>query len=442
MALIQNLDNIVFLFLYEHLKLGGIEKTLIDQFQAYSKRNVRIVWLRYGNSEDIYEPWREIVETCKVEIVQVDINAREWIKKENLFFKPQERVYAVAYEPLDFARLEELSCMYSNEINCFYQVPHFEGRVNYLEEFYFRNRKKKFVTRRLRNIYLKWYENGSLTFFSYKHIEEMNKRYQVPCLERNDLIFKTPVEPPTFNYELAKERAKRQEFRIITCGRFEFPHKGYMFGLIDAYCKLKDSYPQLKLDIVGYGIHEEKIKEYVLKLKSEYAKDISFLGAVAPSRLIEYFNYSHVNVSVAYSLLDGARTGIVSLPARHYTYDCEVYGYLSKKFGNYLDSRKGEPVEKYIEHLINMEEEEYIKLCKYSYDYAIDNYEYDPLWLFMQENKQKNYHDIQEICFLNRIRKHHKVKLHIRKIVLEGLKKVGLYKVLKNVKYNLLENRR
>ncbi|WP_337606043.1 hypothetical protein [Claveliimonas sp.] len=435
----MNIDNkkITFLFLYEHLKLGGIEKTIIDQIRVYSCKGIRIVWLRYGRPEDIYEPWKQVINECNLEIIDVNIKKKKWLDKKKLIFSPNEIVYAIAYEPFDFVRLEELANEYLNEIKLFYQVPHFEGRVNYLEEYYSSYSKRKKIKSQLAIIYRRWYENGNIIFFSYKHIEEMSKRYNINCLNRKDLVFQTPIEPEPFDEQLAYERAKREEFRIITCGRFEFPHKGYMFGLIDSYCKLKKNYPQIKLDIIGYGVCERQIRSYVDKLSPEYSKDIVFRGAVSPEKIKHYFNKSHMNVSVAYSLLDGAKTGLVSLPARHYTYDCEVYGYLSDEIGNYLDNREGEAVDKYIEDLINMEPDEYILLCKKSYQYALNNLEYDPNWLFKKNNLYNNYYSRGEVRYFKRIEKHHVLKAWLYKNLYNISRELGVYKWLKNVKNKL-----
>lgn len=429
----------VFLFLYEHLKLGGIEKALVDQINTYYSMGIRIIWLRYGNKEDIYEPWKDTINE-KVEVIDVNIDLKDWTKSFKLQFDENEHIFAVAYEPCDFARLEVLTKKYNNVFEIFYQVPHFKGRVNYLEEYYNSSWTRNSKAIKLSEIYKRWYKNGNLLFFSYKHVEEMHKRYNLDCLERRDLVFKTPILPEKLDYELLKKRSRREEFRIITCGRFEFPHKGYMLGLIDAYCKLKPNYPQLKLDIIGYGIDEQKIVDYISQVTPDLAKDVSLIGPVSPKELKAYFDRSHVNVSVAGSLLDGAKTGIVSLPARHYTYKCEVYGYLSNEIGEYLDDREGEDVCQYIEALINMSDDDYEYLCKQSYDFAVKQIEYDPEWLFAQKNQVVNYCNDEEIKYISKIETHHKIKLAINKRIDLYAKKLGIYRILKTMKVVILRN--
>lgn len=424
------MEKRTFIFLYEHLMLGGIEKTLIDQIRSYSTMGIRIIWLRYGSQEDIFKPWISELSKCQVEIVKTRICDSDWFNHSKLSFNPQEVIYAVAFEPIDFVRLEILSQEYSNTFNIFYQVPHFAGKTNYLEEVYLTNCKQKKIISNLAEIYNKWYINGNLTFFSYRHIEEMCNRYKIPCLGDTESLFVTPLNLDPYPVEIVKKRAKREEFKIVTCGRFEFPHKGYIFGLVKAYCGLKEKYPQLKLDIIGYGAGANEIRAYVLSMPAELSKDITFLGAISPDKMKYYFNRSHLNISVAYSLLDGAKTGLVSIPVRHYTYECEGYGFLAPTSANYLDNRTGKPVEKYIEKLINMSEENYVKLCHQSYEYALHNCVADPNWLFNKTNKIKNYYEKEEIRFFKKIEKDWKTRVKIIKL----LKITKLFNITRKIK--------
>lgn len=423
------MENKVFLFIYEHLKLGGIEKNIIEQIIAYSQMRIRIVWLRYGNENDIYEPWIKILEDNNVEIIDVDINSKCLIKCQEIQFENDEIIYATCYEPMDFLRLELISQSYKNSFNMFYIVPHFEGVTNYLEErFYFKTTKRK-VEKKLSIIYDRWYTNGSILFFNAKHEQEMSRRYKIDCIDK-EKIYKSTLKPKKFDKKLAIKRSKRQEFRIITCGRFEFPHKGYMIGLIDSFVKLKVKYPFLKLDIIGYGVHEEYIKHYINCINTDYKDDITLIGKVSPQELTKYFDNSHLNVSVAGALTEGAYSGLVSLAARHYCNKCEVYGWLNKDSVNMLDSRPGNSVEEYIESLINMDDESYIKLCLESYEYAINTKESDPEWLFKQKNIKPNYYNYNEINYLKKINVFWINKYKIKVKLYNILKRSGVIRLI------------
>ena len=40
------MSDTVFLFIYEFLKMGGIEKSIINLIRTYSKMEIKIIWLR------------------------------------------------------------------------------------------------------------------------------------------------------------------------------------------------------------------------------------------------------------------------------------------------------------------------------------------------------------------------------------------------------------
>ncbi|MBS5112849.1 MAG: hypothetical protein KHZ15_09245 [Coprobacillus cateniformis] len=427
------MEKKVFLFLYEHLKLGGIEKNLIEQIITYSKMGIRIIWLRYGNIEDIYTPWKEVLNKYKVEIIDVNINTNKLIVIPNLQFEENEVVYATCYEPIDFARLEIIANHYRQKFNLYYIVPHFTGITNYLEDRFSLKILRYKVKNELSRVYDRWYKNGNLLFFNLKHEMEMQKRYSVECINK-EKINKSVLELKEFDSELAKKRSKRNEFRIITCGRFEFPHKGYIFGLVDSFCKLKIKYPQLKLDIIGYGIHESKIRDYIEKVSPNIKKDINIIGSVSPDKLSNYFDRCHLNVSVAGALTEGAYSGLISLAARHYCYTCEVYDWLNRNSGNTLDDKPGNPVENYIEELINMSDENYIKLCHQSYEYAITKKESDPNWLFNQKNISLNYYSINEVHLFKKINTYWKIKFGLKCCIYRPMNKLGLIEFIHKMK--------
>lgn len=419
-----------FLFLYEFLLLGGIENNVIEMIQAFHELNMRIVWLRYGRKEDIYEPWKAVLEKCNVEIVETNIDYPNWISCGKIEFSDDEEIIAVAFDPSDFVRLETFSHCYENKFSLYYIVPHFERDLNYVEEYYLSGNSRKRIVKKLCPIYKKWYENGNLLFFNRRHAEEMNKRYAIGAANYDDKILKKPIDPPEFCEKLAINRATRTEFRIISCGRFSFPHKGYMFGLIDAFAKLKREYSNLYLDLVGYGPKEDedKIKKYVENLDPAIKDSICFYGAVSPVKLTELFNKAHVNVSVAGALVDGAISGLVSIPARHYTYECQVYGWLDDDFTVVVSDAQGENVEKYIRMLIEMSDSDYIQVCKKSY-MLVRKELYERNWLLNRTNNNNNYYSEDEVDLFKSISRYRNNKLIVKnrfkyliKPVLERLK--------------------
>ena len=64
----------------------------------------------------------------------------------------------------------------------------------------------------------------------------------------------------------------------------------------------------------------------------------------------------------------GAKIGLLTLPARHYTEKCEVYGFIPESKEMTTSEKPGKPAKDFIEYVINMNENEYLEKSKASYD--------------------------------------------------------------------------
>lgn len=424
------------MFLYENMQLGGIETNLIDMIQIYHQQKRRIIWLRYGKESDIFEQWKDVLQACEVEIVATQISSQCWFQHENISFQEGEQIHAVAFSPQDFVRLESLTQEYpSVQFDLHYIVPHFKMERYYLEDLYW-GIERTVIRKSLAKVYMKWYQNGCLSFFGKAHEKEMYLRYSIPCLNDDDNLFKKVkmVEPFDRKHAEVMAKCRQENFTIVTCGRFDFPHKAYMFGLVEAFLKLKIKYPQLQLKIVGYGdeLNEKKIRDYVLRKTNGQERDISFLGPVSPKNMVNVFHSAHVNISVAGGTLAGCRAGLVSLAVRHYSYDCEVYGWMSKNNSSTLRSDPGESVVGYIEDLINMDSEMYVEKCFLSYE-AVKQNENDPNWLFNRHNIKKNYYDIRDTKLMKKIYKRTNAIVRSHDVIRIVLSKMRLLDIARRI---------
>ena len=194
-----------------------------------------------------------------------------------------------------------------------------------------------------------------------------------------------------------KELENRSErngcFNIITVGRFDFPHKGYMLGLVRAFGRLKPKYPQLTLSIIGLGQHEQMLKNEIANLPQGVQADVNLLGAVPHTELPHYFRDKHLSIAVAGAASDAARNGVLSIAARNFCdNECEVYGFYPESFVKNSSKEPGELVDKYIEDAINMTKEEYTKRCKDSYMVFTDPARYNPTFLYTTTEMCKDYY--------------------------------------------------
>ena len=112
------------------------------------------------------------------------------------------------------------------------------------------------------------------------------------------------------------KKAKRECFNIVSISRFDFPHKGYLLGLIRAYGRLKEKYPQVALCIIGYGPGKPLVEKEIKRLNKKAQQDLSLLGEVDSADFPKVLKEMHLNISVAGSVGVGARNGVLSIPAR------------------------------------------------------------------------------------------------------------------------------
>ena len=364
------------LFVYPNLQIGGIECWLMKQITNAVKNGYQVLWISNGYGR-VFSGWSDF--------------AANNIKKTNVFnilkeLKKDDEIIGLCFRFVDYGYLLDLrKRLKGKSFNLFYCVPHFKDPVYFPEEFGF-----------LSKLFIKYYKYvyetcdrlGNLLFFSSAHIESVQKRYGIVIKDRELKLI--PVSGNlsshgNFDVEMAQKRAVRNNFTIITCGRFDFPHKGYMIGLIRIFAELKEKYKDIKLIIIGYGPGKKQLETEVGKLNDETKRDIIFTGGVDPDRLIEYFNKSHLNISVAGAVRAGAITGLVSIPARHYCYDCEVYGYLPDSIGYTTSEQPGIGAKEVIENVIKMSDADYINLCKKSF-FSFWSKESDDKFIFCKVN--------------------------------------------------------
>ena len=230
-------------------------------------------------------------------------------------------------------------------------------------------KKRERVRARFKTIVQKMNDNDCIRYFTVVHKNEMTKRYNyVVHNENKQFVPKRMEQAIPFDEKRCIELHQRSKFNILSVSRLEFPHKGFVIGLIKVYGILKQRYPNIRLTIVGYGDGLNMVQEEIKKLDFASQKDINVVGKVAPDDLLLYYNDANVCVSLAGCFSIGARNGTLSLPVRHYTYDCETYGFLPESKRHRLSVEPGQPIIDYLEKIINMDMETYVSMCRKCYE--------------------------------------------------------------------------
>lgn len=372
--------------LYDHMLTGGIENYIINLILACKKKGYRIIWISPVDRK-IAPEFKDILLDDYITIINCYKRHMQWFKYDDIVFNTNEIVRILSFTVFDFYRSEQIRKKYSKkcEMHSFYLIPHFTGNPYFIER-YFNGKMKSIIKKIMQSKINGMIKNNNIVFFSKRHIKSLSENYNIKINNADEKLLAPYINIEPFDYNNADERSERNNFNIITIGRFEFPHKGYIIGLVKTFAKLKQKYPFLTLNIIGYGDNEQQLLDVIKETSPKIQEDIKLIGQVSPLRLSEYFRKSHLNISVAGAVKDGAHCGVISLPARHYTYECEVYGYLPESKDSILSDIPGIPVDVFIEEVINMSKQNFIDMCKKSYDTFDTRETNNPLYILDRKN--------------------------------------------------------
>ena len=354
-----------FLFVRNSLNyVGGIETYIYKSIKQLKRGGNGVGWISndFTNINQAFEdikldPSLHLIERCnaKKQIESVILNER------------YNKLVIITFCPRDFCYAEGLKKKLKHyPIYTFMFVPHFQGDVLYLEEGV--RFGKKYFRKQLGTIYQKMEVNKNLRYFAPRHLEEFVCRYGCKMTEYKTVQVPEIIDQVDFDTERVRKVYNQRPFNILCVSRMEFPHKGYVLGIIDDFKQLCKKYDFLKLTLVGDGRDKERLVRKIDSLDEDIKKKIQLVGAVAPDKLCDYYDQANVLISVAGCFTLGARRGVLSLPARHYTESCEVYGYLPDSKSDTLSDVKGMPVIPFIEDIIDMPYEDYIEHCRACYD--------------------------------------------------------------------------
>jgi len=360
-----------FMFIYGNMYVGGIELYLIRLIRKLKANGNRIIWLAPADNL-IDETLKPDLMDGYIERIDVRLYDLNQINHVSIVFGEKEEIVALALNLITFMQLEVLKKKYkTTRIDSFYWVSHFKGL--FLEDLLIKP-LQPVACKYMGKIIYTMEQNDNIIYGKKTHLEAFTRRYKYKVDNEEKKFFKSTKEIKPYNDRVTLKRSTRSEFNIITVGRFDFPHKAYLLGLIRVYGELKVKYEHLKLTIIGYGKDENKVRDEIEKLSPIAKKDANLVGKVSYDNLRGYFENAHLNIGVAGTISDGALTGLISIPVRHYSETCEGYGYLPESKWKILSIEPGIPIESFIEEVISMSQEKYLDLSRKAYDtYADDS---------------------------------------------------------------------
>lgn len=376
---------------YAGLSVGGIENYLSKLINYSLENGHRVLWLTTPMhvSNGFY---RETIENDKLEKIYVG-HGRSAFKKVKIHFDINEDVVMISCEPLYFISAEEIRrTAKTNSFFHFLLLPHFTGNVYYIERFFNHRLTRRIVYKYMKQLIDKWVKECCVIAFSKKHLDCLEENYKCHINMKEKKILKgiDKVKEPEISILREKARKRSKEVDIISVARFDFPHKGYLLGLINNYAKLKEKFPMLHLTVVGDGDGRDTIENLIKNFSDDIQSSIVLTGMLNFDDLCKKINSATVNVGLAGGATIGARYAVPTIIVRHYSYECEAYGFYEDVKEKLSSSKEGLDIKSYIEQIITMTDDEYIKRSLDAYHSVASKYVYEPDYLFRIQNRTNN----------------------------------------------------
>lgn len=377
---------------YESMRSGGIEVNLAYLMQYAIEHMYRVIWL---TSLQAFKEakFRYIIENKKIEKIYLSQKEILYGMYPRINFDKNEYVVMVSPHTNSFIFAENIrKHAHVAEFNHFLLISHFTSPFYYPETTFdncFLRNTWKLYYKKIANILI---ERDNVRGFDEKHLIEYEKRYKVKIPELSKKVLLGLIPCGDLNYDKLKEKAKSrtQAFNILACTRFDFPHKGFVIGLIEAFTRLKRQHHELRLKIIGYGEGRNKLEEKINILNENVKNDIQVIDELDYLELRKEIQNSHLTVGLAGTSMESARCGVPTLVVRHYTYKCETYGFIQNSQNNLLGTGPGEEIDNYVCKIIEMSDNEYIDMCYSTLEICKEKTSYDPSYLFEQKCSQNS----------------------------------------------------
>lgn len=364
-----------FIFLYSDMDLGGIQKYIYNYIVYFNKNGVDTYWLA---------PQKFNVDTgFKKELSKVNVVCGKLDAKTYKRLSEYDEAAAVTFSVLQFETLKKMVGDIPG-IRLLYIVPHFKNPEIHPEEFFSSKRFRNAVKKWIAEFYADYLNDNNLYFINEKHAAAISNHYGLPAESAGKHLCKKVREIAEYDENAISRKMCGDDFNIITVSRFEFPHKGYVLGLLDIFPDIVKECPEARLTIIGYGDGENDVSGKIRSMPGEIADRITVVGRVSFTELQKYYNNAHLSIGLAGSAGDAAMFGVPVLVARHYCEKCEVYGQFAENYNKRLSEEPGGDPIPYIKQVYDMESGDYISLCRRTYEAEkqILNSGFDPFWVF------------------------------------------------------------
>lgn len=366
------------------MAMGGIE-TYYSVLMKYAiSRGYRVIWLTTPKNRNNSQ-FKDITELDSVESVYVR-NSPFGPLYPKLDISSSDDVVVLTNDPVRFVLSEQYREQKNRSFVHLLMLPHYTGAAYYPEMIFRSDRRRSYWHKKMGELARCLCAANCVRGFSGKHLTAYADSYGINNIDVSDNTLprvKGVSEMPV-NRVLERECCRKDRFEIITCARFDFPHKGYILGLIRSFKAIHHAHPQARLTIVGYGNGESEVKKEVSLLPPAAAECVELTGMLSNDALRYRLDNAHLFVGLAGSLLQAAECALPSICMKHYTNDCEGYGYYDCSI-NIISESAGQDMTQTISDAVDMSKEEYIACSRASFLASIHAYKVDPEYVFRQE---------------------------------------------------------
>lgn len=360
-----------FICVVENFILGGVESYFIRMFE-WAREHDMATYLFYENQ---FSPqWSSSVKKLGVNVYQMkSIGTKP--RLERVWGEP-ERIETIKDAVIVVPSMEKairIKKLYPKDNKIVLYVLHPNDSV-LSPRFKWLNKigKKEFVNEAF---------SQGIIFMGKQEKQIFDQEFEIQTSQ--EAICRLGMEIRPYDKELVRKRYQKDKCVILSISRMEFPFKGYVFGLMQTFLKLKKKYPNLELWLVGDGCDYKRLEQTYNELDSDEKAHIKLIGSVAYEQLGEYFHKARLNVGMGTTVLDAANYSVPSIVAPSYQeaeYSCGFWADSPETVGNVFDKR---PKDDYgilyddIDKILDCGEDEYISKCELSHRCLEKNYGID-----------------------------------------------------------------
>lgn len=347
--------------------LGGVESNIIRMFAWGNQHGYRNI-LMLPIEAELIKQWDESIVSNNVEVCYFD----RYLK--NIILDGNEAViiaYNVDSYLIGIRLIKKLKKLKRIKLYFYVLHPYLISKIS----------MRPILIKIYYKLLLSKIKSKSLIFMDEEVRMAYVNTYRDDAVLNEDNIVRLGMSFLKYNDEYVERRYYSNEHVITTMARFDFPFKGYIFGLIDDVEKLTLQGYKVRLKIIGDGEGRNELEKKVESSKA----NIELMGYIANDSLEDVLADTFLFVGQGTTLIEAAKYGIPGVIATAYHYKNFAYGLFNEQpeiLGAIINEeikQKTIPFEIIMRSILDMSYYEYNKISQSTYNVAHDTYSIDTI---------------------------------------------------------------